>query len=174
MKKLNFSLKLVFCIFFISCQNQPIKYKHVVYQNNKVNFKVLKTISNTEKALLTMYLFAYGNECSKKETAKCKILKNLNISNECNTAHINTLKKWFKKDYLFQLKLNNCPVLPNEAAIQNKFEYIKIIRNQDTITIQYNLKGMNNSQEKSWNFNRIDSYLIKNKMLIKLKNEDFY
>jgi len=168
MKKIRINLSVLFLVILFSCKENAKKYKHVIFKDHIIHKETIKNLHNSEKALLTMYLYAYANACDTTESPKCKILKLLNIENECDIKHINFLKKWFKNDYIFNLKLENCPVLASNSAIQNKFKEIIISRNIDTIFIQYQLLGMNNSQEKSWNINRRDTFLVKEKALIKM------
>ena len=50
-------------LFFCSCAKQETAITNVVYENNKINSEYLDKILTPEKALLTWYLYAYGNEC---------------------------------------------------------------------------------------------------------------
>ena len=166
MHKLFFFLIL---ITIFSCQNPNNYSEKTILEDKKVNYQNLQNLEDSEKALITMYLFAYGNSCQKKNNKiKCQILNYLKIKNECETTHISFLKKWFKNDKLMLIKLNNCPFLPQNSAIQNQFETIKLSKKQDTLIIIYNIRGLNNLQEKSWNISRKDKYLIKTNSLIKV------
>ena len=77
-------LKFLLLFLLFSCQQN--NYKSTIVENNIINEKFLQQANDPEKALISMYLFAFGNEC-KMDTAfvKFKILKSLNIDNECNT-----------------------------------------------------------------------------------------
>ena len=156
-------------ITLLGCQNHKNYLEKTIVENKKVNFKNLQNLEDSEKAIISMYLFAYGNACDKKkDIAKCQILNTLKIDDECNNKHISFLKKWFNKDKLLLIKLKNCPTLPQNSSIQNQFESLKLSKQLDTLTIIYNISGLNNSQEKSWNFHRKDRYLIKKTSLIKI------
>lgn len=156
---------LIFTLF--ACQNN--NYKIAVVENDNVNQKFLQKANNPEKALISMYLFAYGNECRENTSSiKCKILKSLNIDNECNAKHIEFLKQWFATNKLMLIKLQNCPNLPHNFAIQNQIKKIEIIKQNDTLTIIFNVKGVNESQEKTWDITQEKSYIIKNKTLVKI------
>jgi len=157
---------LLIFIFF-SCQNN--NYEITVVENDNVNKEFLQKANNPEKALISMYLFAYGNECKiNTSSVKCKILKSLNIGNECNTKHVEFLKQWFATNRLMLIKLQNCPNLPYNFAIQNQIEEIGIIKQNDTLTILFNVKGVNQSQEKTWDITQKDSYIIMNETLVKI------
>jgi hypothetical protein len=141
----------------------------VVLENNEINTTYLNQIKAPEKALLSWYLYAYGNECDNSSTKiKCQLLKGLNVEDECSSQHLNDLLQWFSNDMLAVYKLNKCPSLPIKSAIQNTFEHIVLIRNIDTLSIKFSIKGLNTLQEKSWNTSRTERYLIKNSTLIKL------
>jgi len=166
MKKL---LLLILLFFVISCQVSKDYDEKFIIQNNKVLFQNLNDLTEVEKALIQMYLYAYGNACSSKNnSAKCKILKYLLIEDECDQKNILFLVNWFSNDILLLQKLKKCPSINSDSPIQNKFEYLKLSKQKDTISISFNVKGLNNSQEKSWDFHRNEKYLIQNKKLIKI------
>jgi len=162
-------IALLFLLFLCSCTKQETTITNVVYENNKINSGYLNKIQTPEKALLTWYLYAYGNECDKNSSKiKCQILKELNIEDECNGNHLNNLLQWFSNDMLAVYKLNKCPNLTLKSAIQNTFEKIVLVRNVDTLSIEFSIKGLNTIQEKSWNVNQKDTYLIKNNSFNKI------
>ncbi len=180
MKKLSTKVKMMnrycFILFFLllfSCNEEGMNYSETILENDEINTTFLHHIQAPEKALLSWYLYAYGNECgigsSKK---KCQLLKEMNIQDECDVDHLNNLLQWFSSDMLVVYKLNQCPNLPIKSAIQNTFERIVLIRKMDTLSIQYSIKGINNSQEKSWNINQIDSYVLKSNTLIKINKDE--
>ncbi len=161
---------LFLLLLFISCKKKAIKYTQIVVDNNQVNTFFLKQLQAPEKALICGYLFAYGNECiADSDNNKCKLLTALHVEDECSKAHLKFLKEWFKNDIIMQYKLRNCPNLPHNFAIQNTIDKIVLKRTGDTLNIQYAIKGMNNSQEKSWNIIREDNYLIQSNTLQKIK-----
>ncbi len=156
---------LIFTLF--ACQNN--NYEATVAKNNNINTEFLQKTDDAEKALICMYLFAYGNECKiNTSSVKCEILKSLNIDNECNSKHVEFLKQWFITNKLMLIKLQNCPNLPYNFAIQNQIEEIGIIKQNDTLTILFNVKGVNQSQEKTWDITQKDSYIIMNETLVKI------
>lgn len=160
-------LKFLLLFLLFSCQQN--NYKSTIVENNIINEKFLQQANDPEKALISMYLFAFGNEC-KMDTAfvKFKILKSLNIDNECNTEHIDFLKQWFNSNMYMLNKLQNCPNLPYNFAIQNKIKKVELEKQNDTLTIIINVKGVNESQEKAWNITQKDSYIVKNNSLLKI------
>ncbi len=163
---------ILLVVFLFSCKNKEDNITQIILDDNKINTTYLHQIQAPEKALLSWYLYAYGNECDNSSTKiKCKLLKELKIDNECEPKHLNMLLQWFSTDMLAVYKLNKCPSLPIKSAIQNSFKKIALIRNSDTLSIQISIQGMNNSQEKSWNINQEDSFLIKNNTLIKLNKK---
>ena len=164
MKQLVFVVLLVCC----SCVKQENKTS-VILENEQINTEVIKSLSNSERALLSWYLYAYGNACEENSTKyKCQILKDLNIDDECDSEHLNNLLQWFSKDMLAPYKLKKCPNIASNSAIQNTFNKIILVKEGDTLSIDYNIMGMNNSQEKSWNFDGVDKYLVEKKTLIKI------
>jgi len=163
------NLLLVVMFLLFSCKKENIKYQHKILINNQLNTDLLTNIKTPERVLLLGYLFVYGNECDEvSDRIKCEILPKLNIDDECNTKHINQLKKWFKNDVILSLKLQKCPVLPRKFAIQNRIKKIITQRNNDTISITIKVIGMNTSQEKNWNIEQTDTFIIKNNSFIKV------
>ena len=156
-------------LILVSCQQKPRRYTSVILDNDSIYTTNIHKIDEAEKALICGYLFAYGNECTTdSDKNKCNLLTDLQIDNECDSTHRAFLKKWFKKDGIMQYKLQKCPNLPHNFAIQNSFDKLVLKRKNDTLSIHYIIKGMNNSQEKSWNINREETYLIKNNTLLKI------
>lgn len=164
-----FSLLLI--LFLVaSCHENSQNYSKVVLENEVVNSEFLQTINEPERALLCWYLFAYGNECNENSSKiKCKLLKELNVANECELGHLNNLLQWFSTDMLAVYKLNSCPNIAKESPIQNTFEYIKLVRKLDTLAITYTVRGINSIQEKSWNMTKTGTYLIRNGTFFKLE-----
>ena len=69
-------LSLILFFLFVSCQESLEDYSGVVLENDTINSEFLQTINEPEKALLSWYLFAYGNECDDSSSKiKCKLLK---------------------------------------------------------------------------------------------------
>lgn len=162
---------LILIVLFLasSCQVSKDYDEKIMIENNNVYFQNLNDLTQVENALIQMYLYAYGNACNpKNNSAKCKILKHLQIEDECDQKNILFLNNWFSNNVLFLQKLKKCPSINSDSPIQNKFEYLKLSKQKDTITIFFNVKGLNNSQEKSWNYHGNDKFLIKRKSLIKI------
>lgn len=158
------------CLMLWSCTKQTETVKNVVFENGKINTTFINQIQDSEKALLAWYLYAYGNECVEgRDNIKCELLERLQIMDECAVDHIGFLKQWFAKDAMANFKLKNCPNMPVKSAIQNTFDKIVLMTKGDTLSIQYDIKGLNNSQEKSWNISQTDVYLIVESTLVKVK-----
>ncbi len=153
----------------ISCKQNARESTTIILENGMVNADFFQTIDEPERALLCWYLFAYGNECiASSEKSKCKLLTLLDVENECSEKHTRFLKLWFADDIYMNNKLQRCPNLPVNAAIQNSFQKIILNRVSDTLTITIKVDGLNESQEKSWNMEQTDSYLINDSILKKL------
>jgi len=167
-------MKMIFRILFLvsifySCNTKEANYTKVIVENGVFSKSIIKTLTEPDKMLLLGYLFTYGNECDETSTKiKCQILTEFSIDNECETAHIENLKKWFVKEDLLKYKLNKCPSLPIKAAIQNDIKKIVLRKDKDTLSINFSVIGMNTSQEKNWDIEVVKKYLVKNKMFIPL------
>lgn len=119
---------------------------------------------------MAFYLYAYGNECAQdSEKIKCQLLNQLQIFDECDKSHIQFLEKWLGTNFLMNLKLKNCPQLPIKGAVKNTLEKILLNRNSDTISIIIKVKGLNELQEKYWDIEQKESFLILNNTLVKIK-----
>ena len=150
----------------VSCNSKSQKNGYVIVENGEVNTEFLYDMHEEDRALISWYLFAYGNECvGGSEKIKCQLLVLLNIDNECDAEHINYLKKWFSTNKLLQFKLQNCPNLPHNFAIQNTIEKMSISRLSDTITFTIKVRGLNSAQEKSWNIKQTDKYILDDNLL---------
>ena len=161
---------LILVVFLqVSCQQNDKDYDEIIVENKTINTFFLESLHESEKTLLSWYLYAYGNECKDdSEKIKCRLLDFLKIEDECNPTYLNKLLQWFSKDMLAVYKLNKCPNMPYDSAIQNSIEKIQLSRRKDTLTIMIQVKGLNNSQEKNWDIEQTDSYLIEKNTFIKL------
>ncbi len=155
---------------FLSCQHKNENYSVVILENGTINSEFLQNINPPEKALISWYLFANGNECDGTSTKiKCKLLKELNIEDECNPDHLNNLLQWFSNDILAKYKLKKCPNIKVDSHIQNKFVSISLERKGDILSINYHIMGLNTVGEKSWNMKKNDSYRIRDNTFIKME-----
>ena len=162
-------LLLVGFLVCCSCIEQE-KRTSIVLENDKIYPEIIKSLDESERALLAWYLYAYGNACEDNSTKfKCQILNELSIDDECNPKHLSNLLQWFTHDLLAPSKLNNCPSIPSNSSIQNTFSRIILIKHRDTLSIEYNIRGLNNSQEKSWNFDEVDRFIIKKNTFEKIE-----
>ena len=160
---------LLLLILLGSCQEKSENYTVVVLENEKINSEFVETIEEPEKAMISWYLFSFGNGCDNSSSKiKCQLLQELKIKDECNSVHLDNLLQWFSKDMLAVYKLKSCPNIAKESPIQNTFEFISLQKTADTLSITYTVKGINSVQEKSWNTTRTEAYLIRNKTFFKI------
>ncbi len=163
-------LLILWIIFLFSCQEKGIKYNQTIIDEFQVNKDFLETIDDAEKALICGYLYAYGNECIDTSTsAKCKVLKELNITNECESKHLSFLSQWFENDVIMFYKFKNCPNLTHDSPIQNEINEMKLYRHNDTLIITVLVKGINNLEEKNWSSRQTEKFLIDNKTFKKIQ-----
>ncbi len=168
---IQYNYIIVFLLFF-ACTKKEVKFDVSIINNQHINTEFLSKIDEPEKALISAYLYAYGNECVDTSTnVKSQILKQLKITDECDTTHLNHLSKWFKNDVIMFYKFKNCPALPYNSAIQNQIKQMELYRHNDTLKISILVYGLNNSQEKNWNSHQTETFLIKNREFIKLNSE---
>jgi len=161
---------ILLIMLFVSCKQT--ENTTVILENKTINTDALSKLDTPEKALVSWYLYTYGNECDGTTSKiKCRILDEMKITDECDAKHLSNLLQWFSTDMLAVYKLNKCPNMPVKSAIQNEFIKIILHRQKDTLSIEYKVRGMNNSQEKSWNIEKTDSYLLEGKTLVKFKKE---
>ena len=166
-----FFLILISLVFF-NCQNKTIKYEKTIIKNNTVNSTFLNQVDDAEKAIITGYLYAYGNQCADTSTnVKATVLKHLQITNECDTNHLNFLSGWFKNDVIMFYKLKNCPNLAYDSPIQNEIKSMTLYRHNDTLKISILVYGLNNSEEKNWISNQTETFIIDKQSFIKIKTE---
>ena len=126
-------------------------------------------MGEAEKALLGGYLFAYGNECNaQSQKKKCELLTLLHVEDECEEKYVDMLKRWFEKDMLMYPKLQTCPALAVNFAIQNTYNKISMQRNGDTMSIGIEVSGLNQAQEKNWLIEQTHTYLIEKNTFIRI------
>ncbi|HFA49740.1 MAG TPA: hypothetical protein ENJ95_12090 [Bacteroidetes bacterium] len=161
---------LLFFLAQISCKQNPKEYTANILKNGTINTGFFQNIGEPERALLGWYLFAYGNECTAvSQKQKCQLLNLLKVENECDEEYTDFLKKWFTGDLYRSSKLINCPNMPYKGAIQNRFKKIIISRRADTISISFKVDGLNESQEKSWNVEQEDVYVVREGRFVKVE-----
>ncbi len=157
-------------LVFFSCQSPAINYQVTVVDSLGINPLFPTQLDREGIALLEGYLYAYGNEClPNSHKNKCNILIQLGVDNECNTTYLKELTHWFENDPVMLYKLQNCPAIPANFAIDNSIDKLVLSRHQDTLAVDYLIKGQNNAQEKSWNIDRTDLYRIEDNHFIKIK-----
>ncbi|PKV51037.1 hypothetical protein ATE84_3106 [Aquimarina sp. MAR_2010_214] len=168
----NIVIMLFVFVLLLACKQNTKEYSLVFVKNNEVQYSDLKTLDAPEKVLLSWYLYAYGNECNTNSLkVKCQLLKEMNINDECNPEHLNTLLQWFSGDMLVVYKLNRCPNMAVNSAIQNTIDDITLVRSSDTLSITIKVRGVNESQEKSWNIVQTETFLIKERNLQRIKRQ---
>lgn len=170
------SLLLFISALFWSCGNMPTDYNHWLVKKSdvegvyNVNKRFAPMLNKQEKAIVSWYIYAYANECEpeKEMTWKCGLLEALRIDDECSQEHREYIAKHLGDDPIMHSKLQNCPVLPNDGAIQNLLQYMNIERRADTVIFSMRVAGMNNQEEKHWDIEVNDSYLLERKKVRKL------
>ena len=170
-------MKFVFSILLVcslvSCQTSTLDYSVVVVRDGVVDSSFVDKIDEPARMLMGWYLFAYGNECGlENKKPKCQILNLLSVGNECDTVYLGALRKWFKDDMYRSIKLKKCPSLSAKGAIQNEFKYLYLERHQDTLSISYRVDGLNNSQEKSWNVERVERFIVVDNSLLSVRDKN--
>ncbi len=161
----------LFLFMLFGCIQSNLKYSVTILDEDRINTEVLQSINEPDRALVSWYLFTYGNACGQSsDSNKCKLLAFLEIEDECSSKHIDYLRKWFSQGPIIQFKLKNCPAMAENSAIQNTIDRIIINRNSDTIAISYFIKGLNIREEKSWNVDRTDSFLINGDKMVQIQN----
>ncbi len=132
-----------------------------------LNENYIKNISEPEKAALAYVATFIGNECEwdgnvndDRSNLKCKILTSLNLGYQCSDTHKFFLRIWFKRDAKSLKNLEICRGRHSGATIQTTFDEISIITNaQDqTILINYKVKGFNMREGTVWNYTKIDKF----------------
>ena len=167
---MKYFIIILFLLPQVACRQNSKEYTATILERDVINAEFFQSMDEPERALLGWYLFAYGNECTaSSQKVKCRLLELLSVENECDEDYVRFLKQWFDGDIYMKSKLVNCPSIPHDGAIQNAIKKITMTRASDTLTISIKVDGMNNSQEKSWNAEQTDSYIIHDGVFEKLK-----
>ncbi len=134
--------------------------KHfVIVDESGIHPSALTQLDADEHHLLEGYLYLYGNACQgEKPSVKCRILQELHVRDECNPAYRKALEETFALVPVMKYKFSNCPVLKEDAAIQNHFIRIEMTRRRDRHVFSYAIQGINQAQEKTWNISGKDTF----------------
>lgn len=141
-----------------------------------LNEAYLKKISPQEKAAIAYVATFIGNDCEWDGKANedmsnlnCTIIKALDLGYQCSDKHLGYLQKWFSKDtkVLSEIEKSNCPTIPFTASIQESFDNISISTKRDSISIYYDVSGVNSRENQQWERSEI-AYFIASKDKVKL------
>ena len=168
MKKIIFLASILSLLY--SCGNHKMNYEYIIVNKGQIDEQALHSLNEAEKALLCAYLFINGNAClSDTKNLKCQVLKKIGIADECASEHIAWLKQWFQNDLIISSKLNHCPCLP--PTIRNSIQKIILSRRADTLSITFGVAGVNIAQEKNWEIEQKQKYIVNNYSFIKINGD---
>jgi len=138
-----------------------------------------KTITDPERAALGYVATFTGNECwwdgegnDDRSNLKCKILSALKLGYQCSDEHLGFLRKWFKDDKKSLEKLNNCPITPYTATIQDTFDEITLTVNGNKISVFFKASGFNTREGDSWSWTETDYFEFDNNNIKLIKKDE--
>jgi hypothetical protein len=150
-----------------------------------INEEFCSTITDYEKAALCYVATFNGNEYNwttdtieKRGFIKSRILASLNLGDECSEAHLGFLKYMFRRDSKVMGEINSfkCGALPDiDLDVQESFENISIIRDDDKIQIIFKMMVINSKDGKRWEWTESDLFQIskgKIKLVKKINSRD--
>lgn len=130
-----------------------------------INEALCKTLSDPERAALGYVVTFTGSDCDYDgqprddfSNLKCKALDALDLGYQCSGKHLGFLRQWFKNDSLALKELENCPRIPYTATIQNTFDFINLVVNNHTISVQFGINGVDMRAGKSWSRTETDQF----------------
>lgn len=148
-----------------------------------INEDFCKTITDPERAALGYVATFIGNECDwdgdyrdDRSNMKCKILTALDLGYQCSDKHLGFLRQMFKKDnrVLKELESDNCPTTPEGSTIQETFDEISLIVEENKISVFFKASGFNTRDSYSWSWTETDYFQVDNgsiKMIKKNKSK---
>lgn len=130
-----------------------------------LNEEYCQTLSEPERAALG-YIGSFigsdnewdGEPKEDMSNLKSKILTILNLGYQRSEKHLSFLRKWFKNDPKALSKLENCPLIPSGATVQNTFDKIDLTVKGDTISVDFKASGINLKEGKSWEWTETDLF----------------
>ena len=132
-----------------------------------LNESYIKKIPDSHKAAIGYIATFIGNECwwdgamnEDRSNLKCQILTALDLGYQCSDRHIDFIKKWFSNDDKVLEEIEQCPLIPYTATIQNTFDIIDIIQKKDTLELSFAVTQMNMRESVITSYTEKDIFKI--------------
>ena len=143
-----------------------------------INKDFCESIHDSEKAALAYIATFIGSECwwdgsmnEDRSNLQCEIHKALNLGYQCSKKHLGIIEKWFSGDKDVLDEIQNCPIIPHTATVQNTFDKIDLNRIGDTIEISFAVTQINTREALSTEYTEKNIFIIQGDQITLHKKE---
>jgi hypothetical protein len=192
-------LSIITFLILTSCRNQEKSLDGLKWQvlmdtieNDENEFgtsiwidsEIIKKLPPSKKAVLAYISSLVGNECKRVETfeeqfvetdeyhLRCELTSALGLGYQCEEAHLEYLRNWFKEDSLTLEELEDCYMIPWTATVQTRINQLKLATEGDKIYVFLHAEGVNFSENLNWEWEQILIFKEKANSLIRIDIRD--
>jgi hypothetical protein len=101
-----------------------------------------------------------GDAKDDMSNLKCSILSALDLGYQCSEKHLGFLRQWFRDDAKAMKTLQDCPIIPNTATIQNTFDKIRLTIKGNEILVRFQASGVNLREGRGWSWTETDYFKV--------------
>jgi hypothetical protein len=132
-----------------------------------INTNYCKKMPASAKAAIAYVATFIGSECEwdgdvkdDMSNLKCSILSALDLGYQCSEKHLGFLRQWFRDDAKAMKTLQDCPIIPNTATIQNTFDKIRLTIKGNEILVRFQASGVNLREGRGWSWTETDYFKV--------------
>lgn len=154
-------------IVLLTQPHQEVTYKIVTTnENNPINLKDIKKLSEPLKALVALYAAFYGTNC---DGTTCELTSALGLGNQGSDEHKNLIRKYFPSDKLAdEIIKQDCYLAPSGARSFSEYTNLTIIDIGDTVKVNYAASVLFNHDDGETIIGK-DTYFLKDNSYINIK-----
>lgn len=153
--------KQIDTVVIVKEPKQEITYKIVTTnENNPINLKDIKKLSEPLKALAALYAALGGTNC---DGTTCELTTALGLGNQGSDEHKNLIKKYFTNDKLADdILKQDCYLPPSGARSFSEYSFINIYDKGDTVKVKYELSSISGHDGDVTVKKDTDTYIFEN------------
>ncbi|MCC6515485.1 MAG: hypothetical protein IT275_03950 [Chitinophagales bacterium] len=155
--------KQIDTVVIVKEPKQEIIYKIVTTnEDNSINLKDIKKLSEPLKALVALYAAFYGTNC---DGTTCELTSALGLGNQGSDEHKNLIKKYFLSDRLAdEVIIQDCYLAPSGARSFSEYGYLTIIDIGDSVKVNYTASVLFNHDGDGEKIIGKDTYIFKDNL----------
>jgi hypothetical protein len=147
-----------------------------------INEAYCNTMTDAQRAAVGYVATFVGSECdwdgrenADQSNLSCKLLSALRLGYQCSEQHLGFLRNWFRNDTTVLKDLQDCPLIPYTASVQQTFDEMKLSAKGDSISLWFTVDGVNMKTGDRWHYMEQDLFQAKQDelFLLQTNHSDF-